>query len=106
MKDATLVATSAGQALLELLASIPAELRLQGLAPDIRLRGLAPEQRLAGLAPEPIAHALPPEDRLLDLTPAQAVLALPDALLRGLSADFIATLPDDIQRTVREGLAR
>jgi hypothetical protein len=133
MKDANLVETSAGQALLELLASIPAELRLQGLAPDVRLQGLAPddvvtrfkpddilarfapeqrlaglapEQRLAGLAPATIAHALPPEDRLLDLTPAQAVLALPDALLRGLSADFIATLPDDIQCTVRERLAR
>ena len=133
MKDANLVESAASKALLELLASIPVELRLSGLKPEERLSGLKPEERLSGLKPEDvltrfkpeerlvglkpeerlvgltpatIAHALKPEDRLVDLTPAQAVLALPDALLRGLSAEYIATLPDDVQRTVRERLAR
>jgi hypothetical protein len=36
---------------------------------------------------------MPPEQRLTDLTEAQAVLAMPDAVLRGLSDEYLATLP-------------
>jgi len=54
----------------------------------IRLKGVKPEERPADLAPE------------------QAVLALPDAVLRGLSAEYLATLPADVQATVRARLAR
>jgi hypothetical protein len=52
MKDATLVGETASQALMDLLAVIPPEVRLAGVAPSSSARGLAPEQRLAGLAPE------------------------------------------------------
>ena len=82
------------------------EERLAGLKPEDVLPRFEPEVRLAGLKPEEIAHALKPEDRLLDLTPAQAVLALPLELLRALPESYIATLPDDVQRTVRSRLAR
>ena len=56
---------------------------LEGLSPEQRLAGLAPEQRLAGLAPE------------------QVVLTLPDEVLRALSDDYIATLPQPTQDAVR-----
>jgi hypothetical protein len=49
---------------------------------------LAPEQRLAGLAPE------------------QAVLALPDEVLRALSDDFLEKLPEPIRATIRRRLDR
>ena len=56
-----------------------------------------PEERLAGL---------PPEARLAGLPAAQAVLALPDEILRVLPASYIATLPEDVQAVVRARLAR
>lgn len=53
-----------------------------------------------------ILRKFKPEERLADLTPAQAVLALPDEVLRGLSEPYIATLPADVQATVRARLLR
>ncbi|MFO0610609.1 MAG: hypothetical protein U0324_46030 [Polyangiales bacterium] len=70
------------------------------------LSRLPVEERLAGLKPEDRLAGLKPEDRLRDLTPAQAVLALPLELLRALPESYLATLPDDVQRTVRERLSR
>ena len=75
MKDEDKVVESFEQAMKRILARMPPEQRLAGLAPEQRLAGLAPEQRLAGL------------------TEAQAVLALPDATLRALSNEYLATLP-------------
>jgi len=58
MKDASLVKEAAGQALRDLLASLPPEVRLAGLDPEVRLAGhdpqevlghYKPEERLAGL---------------------------------------------------------
>ncbi|WP_437293610.1 hypothetical protein [Sorangium sp. So ce426] len=95
MKDEKRVVESFEQALARLVARVPPEQRLAGLAPEQRLAGLAPEQRLAGLAPE---------QRLAGLTEAQAVLALPDAMLRALSADYIATLPRETQAAVQKRL--
>ena len=66
MKDEDKVVESFEQAMKRILARMP---------PEQRLAGLAPEQRLAGL------------------TEAQAVLALPDATLRALSNEYLATLP-------------
>ena len=37
----------------------------------------------------------------LHLTPEQAVLALPDELLRGLSDEYLASLPEGIRAAVR-----
>ena len=51
------------QVLRDILATMPLEERLRGLAPEERLRGLAPEERLEGLSPEEVLKALPPEDR-------------------------------------------
>ena len=106
MKDAALVESTASKALLELLASIPVEFRLQGLKPEEVLPRFKPEERLVGLKPEERLVGLKPEERLVGLSPAQAVLALPDDALRGLSDAYVATLPDDVQRTIRERLAR
>ncbi len=78
------------------LEALTPEQRLAGLAPEQRLAGLAPEQRLAGLAPEQIARAL---ER--DLDESAQVLALPDRVLRGLSEEYIASLPDDVRAKVR-----
>jgi len=69
----------------------------QAIPLRIRLKGVTPEERLAGLQPE---------ERLADLPPALAVLALPDEILRVLPESYLATLPPDIQATVRARLAR
>ena len=58
---------------------------------------MSPEQRLAGLAPE---------QRLAGLTEAQAVLALPDAILRGLSDEYLATLPKEVRAAIDKRLGR
>lgn len=58
---------------------------------------MSPEQRLAGLAPE---------QRLAGLTEAQAVLALPDAILRGLSDEYLATLPKEVRSAIDKRLGR
>jgi hypothetical protein len=76
---------------------VPPELRLAGLAPEQRLVGLAPEQRLAGLAPEL---------RLAGLDDAHAVLALPLGALRGLSPEYIESLPDDVRAEIKRRLAQ
>jgi hypothetical protein len=76
---------------------LPVEDRLAGLAPEQRLAGLAPEQRLAGLAPE---------QRLAGLAPEHIVLALPDEVLRGLSSEYLATLPKDVQATIAARLKK
>jgi len=80
----------------EEIAAIASPEQLSRLSPA-QLAGLAPEQRLAGLAPE---------QRLAGLPPGHAVLALPDDALCALSADYLATLPDDVQALVRRRIAR
>ena len=70
---------------------------MQKLPPKSRLKGLTPEQRLAGLAPEQLSRALSEADH---------VLALPDAALRALPADYLATLPADAQERIRARLGR
>jgi hypothetical protein len=76
----------------EMLDSLPIEQRLAGIAPEQRLAGLAPEQRLAGV---------PPEQRLAGLPPEQQVLALSDVVLRGLPAEYLRSLPPDVQEAIR-----
>jgi hypothetical protein len=88
MKDTSLVGETASQALMNLLAVIPLE------------------QRLAGLAPEQVLAAVPPEQRLAGLSEADRVLALPDAALRALPAEYLATLPTDAQARIRTRLGR
>jgi len=70
---------------------------IAAMPPEQLLAHLAPEQRLAGLTPEEVAGALSEADR---------VLALPDAALRGLPADYLATLPEAAQARIRSRLGR
>jgi hypothetical protein len=105
MKDTTLVGETASQALMDLLAVLPPEVRLAGVSPE-DLAVLPPEQRLAGLAPEQRLAGLAPEQRLAGLSEADRVLALPDAALRALPADYLATLPTDAQARIRVRLGR
>jgi hypothetical protein len=88
MKDEDKIVESFGKAIKAVLAQLPPEEVLRAYAPEQRLAGLAPEQRLAGL------------------TEAQAVLALPDALLRGLSDAYLATLPPKTKAAIRRRLGR
>ncbi len=77
MKDEDKVVASFDQAMDRLLARLP---------PERRLAGLAPEQRLAGL------------------TEAQAVLALPNEMLRALSGEYLATLPRGTRAAIQRRL--
>ena len=74
------------------LSSLPIEDRLAGLDADAIAKALSPEQRLAGLDPE---------QRLAGLAEADAVLAMPDAVLAGLTDAFVDALPADIRTRVR-----
>jgi hypothetical protein len=95
MKDEDKVVESFDRAMASLLARLP---------PEQRVAGLAPEQRVAGLAPEQVLRAYAPEQRLVGLTEAQAVLALPDAVLRGLSNEYLATLPRETRAAIQKRL--
>ncbi len=79
---------------------------LDGLTPEVKMMGLTPKERLVGLAPELIASALEPEQRLAGLALEHVALALSVEVLRALSDDYVATLPDDVQREVRARRAR
>lgn len=59
------------------------------------------EKRLAGLRPEDRLAGLRPEDRLAGLTSTEAVLALPDDILAGLTDAFVDALPADVRDRVR-----
>jgi hypothetical protein len=53
---------------------------------------------------ERLVTRLPPERRLVGLTEAQAVLAMPDAILRVLPNDYLATLPQETRAAVQRRL--
>jgi hypothetical protein len=95
MKDESKVVESFDKAMASILARLP---------PEQRIAGLAPEQRIAGLAPEQVLRSYAPEQRLAGLTEAQAVLALPDAVLRGLSDEYLATLPRETRAAIQKRL--
>ncbi len=59
---------------------------LRLIPPEKRMVGLAPEERVAGLAPE------------------ELLLTLPDDVLRALSEDFIAHLPEPTRSAIRKRL--
>lgn len=58
----------------------------------------------------PIRHKilsfLTPEERLEGLPPEQQILALSDEVLRGFSDEYIRTLPEHVQQTIRKRLGR
>ena len=115
MKDEEKVAESFEEAMRRIMARMSPKERLAGLPPEEVLRAYAPEQRLAGLAPEQVLRAYgpeqvlrayAPEQRLAGLTEAQAVLALPDAVLRGLSDEYLATLPRETRAAIEKRLGK
>lgn len=77
--------------------ALPPELRFAGMTTADVLEAFKPEKLLAGLDPAVVARSLSEADHLL---------ALPDAALRALSPDYVATLPADVQARIRERLAR
>lgn len=70
------------------------------------LQELAVDQRLEGLAPKVVATSLPIEARLEGVDAAHALLAMPNEVLRALSPEYIASLPNDVQARIRERLAK
>lgn len=69
---------------------------LEHIKPEERLAGLAPEERLAGLAPAQVLKYYGAEDLLLEM---------PLEVLRGLSDEYVRTLPEHVQRAIRTRLA-
>jgi hypothetical protein len=115
MKDEDKVVESFEKAMMALIARLPPEQVLRAYAPEQVMRSYAPEQRLAGLAPEQVMRSyapeqrlagLAPEQRLAGLTEAQAVLALPDTMLRALSDQYLATLPEATRAAIRSRIGR
>lgn len=90
-RDARLAYQSFEKVAAEVLPHLPPKL----------LRKLTPEQIAQGLTPEQLA-ALTPEQRLAGLSEAEQVLALPDAALRALSKDYVATLPSAVRKKIRQ----
>jgi hypothetical protein len=88
MKDEDKVVESFDKAMMALIARLPPEQVLRAYAPEQVLSAYAPEQRLAGL------------------TEAQAVLALPDTMLRALSDEYLATLPEATRAAIRARIGR
>ena len=92
------------EAMQKIARSVPLKHRLAGLTAEQRAelaQGLKPEERLRGLTPDDLAHALKPEDRLVGLSEIEQLLALPPHLLRLLPEEYIASLPANVQATVR-----
>jgi hypothetical protein len=79
------------------LDSMPVARRLEGIPPAERLAGIPPEEWLAGI---------PPEKRLAGLAPEEQFLALPEEILRGLSDEYLRTLPADVQAAIRARIGR
>lgn len=75
---------------------------LASMTPGERVQGLAPEDLLAGLSPEQVEDLL---DLLARLTPHERLFALPDDVLRSLSADYIDTLPAPVRAILHNRLA-
>ncbi len=86
MKDEDLVVDSFAKVMLAHIKDLPPEMRLAGMAPEERLAGLAVEQRLAGL------------------TEAEVLLAMPEAALRALSEEYLATLPQETRAAIQRRL--
>jgi hypothetical protein len=61
---------------------------------------------LDALPPELVLSNYAPEQRLTGLTPEQTVLAMPERFLRGLSADYLATLSDAEREAIKKRLGR
>jgi hypothetical protein len=89
-----------------LLSTLTPEQRMAGIPPEQRIEGLSPEQLLARVPPEQRFAGLPPEQRLADLDVEQAILALPDAALRGLSDEYVATLSEPTRDAIRRRIGR
>ena len=88
MNDEEKVGASVSKAMMAVLQRLPLEEVLRLYTPEQVLRLYTPEQRLAGL------------------TEAQAALALPDAMLRALSDEYLATLPEETRAAIRKRIGR
>lgn len=62
------------------------------------------QEFLEMLEPEELLAVLEPEERLIDLEPEEQILALSREVLRGLSEEYVRTLPAHVQEIIRERL--
>jgi hypothetical protein len=85
------------------LKDLPLErrLRIASLSLGEHLVGLLLQPKLAVLDPEQAMQKL-----LAGLAPEQAILALPDEVLRGFSEDYLATLSEPTRAAIRSRLQR
>jgi hypothetical protein len=70
------------------------------------LQRLPLERVLRLYTPEQVRRVVPPEQRLAGLTEAQIAPALPDAILRALSDEYLATLPQETRTAIRKRIGR
>ncbi|MBI5515725.1 MAG: hypothetical protein HY909_18225 [Deltaproteobacteria bacterium] len=90
----------------KIVEGLPPEVRVSGLRPAERLAGLragdeAMRELVEGLSPEVRVSGLSPAERLAGLGPAEVLLTLPAEVLRGLSEEYLKTLPAELQARVR-----
>jgi hypothetical protein len=74
----------------------------EAISAEVKLATLTVEQRLAGIAPAERLAGLTMAERLEGVPEQHVVLALPIEALRGLSQEYIQTLPEDVQHKIRE----
>jgi hypothetical protein len=75
--------------------------------PGLKRRHLKDEDKVVASFDKAMASLLarlPPEQRLAGLTEAQLLLALPDAPLRALSNEYLATLPPETRAAIQKRL--
>ncbi len=73
-------------------------------AMDGHLRRMGLARVLCAFTSEEIGANLLPEERLAGLAEEEVVLALPDAVLRGLSKEYVAALPRGTRAAIRKRL--
>jgi hypothetical protein len=77
--------------------------------PGVRRRHMKDENKVVESLEEVLTRLIarmPPEKRLRDLTEAQAVLAMPDPILRGLSDEYLATLPPETRAVIEKRIGK
>ena len=85
-----------------LITELPIEIRLLGLSARERMHGLSCKERLNGLAYTEILSQVPVNQRFCDLDPADAILALPENILKQLELESVVGLSSELQHALQK----
>jgi len=106
LKDLDLVLHAFDRGLIWLRATDPEARNRAMEALDPHPEAVFAEERRRRFAAEAELGGVLLEARLAKVDPVEALRKVPDATLRALAPDYLATLPDDVQAAVRARLAR